>query len=90
MRTIIVATVLLSATAFAPVAVAAEPPTCQPNPLTHAHPSWVQVPTLAVDPRSPPPASATNPLMQAGLIAPMAAPDRDGVSQPADPLTHRM
>jgi len=91
MRTMFAVTTLLAAAAFAPVAVAAEPPICQPNPLTLTHPSWVRVPTLAVDLRSPPPASATNPLMQGvGPIVPRAAPTGDGVSQPANPLTHRL
>ena len=90
MRTIISAATLIAAAVFAPVALATEPPICQPNPLTLAHPSWVNAPATAVDARTPPPASVTNPLMlAAGWVLTPAAPASDAESPTANPLTHQ-
>lgn len=79
MRAVISAATLIAAAVFVPVALATEPPLCQPNPLTHAHPSWVSIPATAVAVPTTPPASAVNPLMvgAAAGVAPSAAPVTD-------------
>jgi hypothetical protein len=86
MRTILTATALVVAAAMAPVPVAAEGPTCPPNPLTQAHEPWMKMPSTAVDLHSSPPASATNPLM---VNLPMPGPAVETRSAPDNPLTHR-
>ena len=89
MRTILTALTLLSVAAVAPVA-AAVLPACPPNPLTQTHDTWMKMPSGAVDLNTPPPASATNPLMVniGWVLAAQGADTQDG-SAAVNPLTHR-
>ncbi len=90
MRTVLTAAALLVAATLVPLPVTAEQPTCDPNPLTQGHPGWINMPTTEVDLRTPPPATATNPLLQAfWRVLPAPGLDAGTGSVPVNPLTNR-
>lgn len=90
MRAILTAAALAVAATVAPAPVMAEGPTCPPNPLTQGHEPWMKMPGTAVDLRTPPPASATNPLMvSAWQVLPTPGPAAATGAAPVNPLTHR-
>ncbi len=90
MRTTLTATALLAVTALAAAPALAEQATCPPNPLNQGHEPWMKMPSTAVDLRASPPASATNPLMQARwLVRPTSGPAIRTESIPVNPLTNR-
>ena len=90
MRTILTAAALLVAAALAPVPVTAELPVCPPDPLNHAHSYWMKMPSTAVDLHTPPPASASNPLMiYVGRALPAPGPAVEAGSVQVNPLTHK-
>lgn len=89
MRSILTAGALLFVAALVPAPVNAEQ-ACDPNPLTQGHPGWMKISSAAVDLRTPPPASATDPLMQKHWrVAPAAAPDVGTAGSQSNPLTHQ-
>jgi hypothetical protein len=90
MRTILTAAALLAAAALAPTPVTAEQATCPPHPLTQAHEPWMKMPGTAVDLRTPPPVSATNPLM-VGVARMLSAtgPAVETGAARVNPLTNR-
>lgn len=89
MRTVFTAAALLVAATLVPLPVTAEQ-TCDPNPLTQGHPGWMKMPSSAVDLRTPPPATATNPMMQGfWRVLPTPGSDAGTGSVPVNPLTNR-
>jgi len=89
MRTVFTAAALLVAATLVPLPVTAEQ-TCDPNPLTQGHPGWVKMPSTAIDLRTPPPATATNPMMQGfWRVLPAPGPAVGTGSAPVNPLTTR-
>ena len=61
-----------------------------PNPLTQTHPGWMKMPSTAVDLRTPPPVSATYPLLQdLWRVLPAARPAPDAEGAPVNPITNR-
>jgi len=90
MRTALTAVALLAAVTMAPMPVAAEGPKCPPNPLSQAHEPWMTMPGTAVDLRTPPPASAANPLLQNVVRTLPATGSVVGTpAAPINPLTHQ-
>ncbi len=89
MRIALTAAALLAAATLVAVPAMAEV-TCPPNPLNQGHEPWMKMPSTAVDLRTSPPASATNPLMQAPwqvLPSPGGAIGTEPVR--VNPLTNR-
>lgn len=90
MRTILAAAAFAVAATMVPVPVVAEGPTCPPNPLSQAHEPWMKMPYTAVDLRTPPPASATDPLMvNLWRVLPAPEPAIATAAAPVNPLTMR-
>lgn len=89
MRIALTAAALLAAATLVAAPAMAEA-TCPPNPLNQGHEPWMKMPSTAVDLHTPPPASATNPLMQAKGLAPSASGAAIRTEPvPVNPLTNR-
>jgi len=85
---------LTAAALFAAATLVAAPAmaeaTCPPNPLNQGHEPWMKMPSTAVDLHSPPPASATNPLMvNLWQVLPAPSPVIETGAAPVNPLTNR-